>query len=97
MKVLNILLFLFFISFSLNANEKWISLDATQTKASPKKSVSYLEKQDKDIQVDITQIKPVKNMLDRIKIAKYFLDKKPQVKKSKEQKNWFKLKTLKQQ
>jgi len=84
-------MFLFLIFDAIYANEKWISLESADKKVNSK---TALVVKDKTIQIDINQIKPVKNMLNRLEIVKYFLDKETNRQKSKklvEQKKWFKL------
>lgn len=91
MKILKIIMFLFLIFDAIYANEKWISLESADKKVNSK---TALVVKDKTIQIDINQIKPVKNMLNRLEIVKYFLDKETNRQKSKklvEQKKWFKL------
>ena len=91
MKILKVIIFLFLMSDAIYANEKWISLESPNEKANSKTTPII---KNKTTQIDISQIKPVKNMLDRLKIAKYFLDKEANRQKPKkliEQKKWFKL------
>ena len=88
MRILKFFLFLFFLFSVVDANEKWISLKSADEKIHPR---TIPVTKNTNTQIDINQIKPVKNMLDKIKIAKYFLDKEVTQQKPAEQKRWFKL------
>ena len=91
MKILKVIVFLFLISDAVCADKKWIPLEPIDKKVNSK---TTLVVKDKTIQIDISQIKPVKNMLNRFEIVKFFLDKETDRQKSKklvERKKWFKL------
>jgi hypothetical protein len=88
MSAVKIILFLILILSSLDADKKWISLKA---KDKLKQDVPIKQKPQ---QINLNKIKPIKAMMQRVQIARYFLEKTTIKKEIKAKKNWFVLKDL---
>lgn len=93
MKIVRLVFIIFFISIGLDANEKWISFEKETKKEQPKATTQN----SKNMQINLANLNPAQRMINKIKLAKYFLDRVPQKKQSskQEQKKWFKIQNIK--